>query len=168
MRYQVRVGDRIYDVEVDGGRVTVAGVVHEAELQSVPGTPLRLLRLDGATSVLVAEPGRHGRWALESLGERFEVEVLDERTAHIRSLVGAGTAAPGPTILKAPMPGLVVRVQVETGDTVTAGQGLVVLEAMKMENELKAAGPGVVAEVAIRPGQAVERGQVLIRFGPAT
>lgn len=167
MKYQVRVGDRSYDVEVDGGQVTVGGVAHQAELQSVPGTPLRLLRLDGASSALVAEPGSLGVWTLESRGERFEVEVLDERTAHIRSLVGVGTAAPGPTTLKAPMPGLVVRVQVETGQAVTAGQALVVLEAMKMENELKAVGPGVVAEVAIQAGQAVERGQVLIRFAPA-
>jgi propionyl-CoA carboxylase alpha chain len=165
MKYQVRVGDRVYGVEIDGGQVTVEGVAHQAELQIVPGTPLRLLRLDGAPSVLVAEPGRHGMWALEFRGERFEVEVLDERTAHIRSLVGAGTAPPGPTTLKAPMPGLVVRVQVEPGDAVIAGQALVVLEAMKMENELKAAGPGVVEEVAIQAGQAVERGQVLIRFG---
>jgi biotin carboxyl carrier protein len=166
MKYQVRVGDRVYDVEVDGGQVTVGGVAHQAELQSVAGTPLRLLRLDGASSTLVAEPGRHGGWALESRGERFEVEVLDERTAHIRSLVGAGTAPAGPTTLKAPMPGLVVRVQVEPGETVTTGQALVVLEAMKMENELKAAGPGVVAEVTIQAGQVVERGEMLIRFAP--
>jgi biotin carboxyl carrier protein len=64
------------------------------------------------------------------------------------------------------MPGLVVRVQVEPGETVTTGQALVVLEAMKMENELKAAGPGVVAEVTIQAGQVIERGQVLIRFAP--
>jgi biotin carboxyl carrier protein len=164
MKYQVRVGDRVYDVEVDGGQVTVGGVAHQAELQSVPGTPLRVLRLDGSSSALVAEPGRHGVWALESRGERIEVEVLDERTAHIRSLVGAGTAPPGPTTLKAPMPGLVVRVQVDPGEAVTAGQALVVLEAMKMENELKAAGPGVVAEVSVRAGQTVERGAVLITF----
>jgi len=166
MKYQVRVGSRVYDVLVDGGTVTVDAVAHQAELQSVPGTPLRQLRLDAAASVLVAEPGGHGVWVVESRGERFEVEVLDERTAHIRSLVGAGTSPAGPTTLKAPMPGLVVRVQVGPGDAVTAGQALVVLEAMKMENELKAAGPGVVAEVAIHPGQVVERGQVLIRFAP--
>lgn len=166
MKYQVRVGSRVYDVDVDGAQVTVAGVVYQAELEGVPGTPLRLLRLDGATSVLVADPGPHGAWTVESRGERVEVEVLDERTAHIRSLVGAGTAPAAPTTLKAPMPGLVVRLQIEVGATVTAGQALVVLEAMKMENELKAAGPGVVAEIAVDAGQAVERGQILIRFGP--
>jgi len=166
MKYQVRVGERVYDVEVDGGRVFVGGVAYQAELERVPGTPLRLLRLDGASSVLVAEPGLHGLWEVEFRGERFEAEVLDERTAHIRSLVGRGTAPPGPVTLKAPMPGLVVRVQVDPGDVVTSGQALVVLEAMKMENELKAAGPGVVAQVVIRPGQAVERGQILIRFAP--
>jgi pyruvate carboxylase subunit B len=62
------------------------------------------------------------------------------------------------------MPGLVVRVEAKPGDKVTAGTGLVVLEAMKMENELKAAAPGVVKAVRVAPGEAVERGQVLVEF----
>jgi pyruvate carboxylase subunit B len=62
------------------------------------------------------------------------------------------------------MPGLVVRIQVEAGDDVPAGAPVVVLEAMKMENQLKAAGPGRVAVVRVQPGQAVEKGQVLLEF----
>jgi biotin carboxyl carrier protein len=62
------------------------------------------------------------------------------------------------------MPGLVLRVQVEAGERVEAGKGLVVLEAMKMENELKSRAPGVVKAVRVRPGEAVEKGQVLLEF----
>jgi biotin carboxyl carrier protein len=62
------------------------------------------------------------------------------------------------------MPGLVVRVQVEAGQEVVAGAPLVVLEAMKMENQLKAPGPGRVSEVRVAAGQVVEKGQVLIRL----
>jgi biotin carboxyl carrier protein len=62
------------------------------------------------------------------------------------------------------MPGLVVRVQVQPGENVAAGDSLVVLEAMKMENELKAGAPGVVKSVRVAPGEAVEKGQVLVEF----
>ena len=62
------------------------------------------------------------------------------------------------------MPGLVVRVQIEPGEKVAAGDPLVVLEAMKMENELKAGAPGVVKSVRVAPGEAVEKGQVLVEF----
>ena len=86
-------------------------------------------------------------------GERGEVEVVDERTRHIRTLTGGGDRARGPAALKAPMPGLVVRVQVETGQSVGAGTGVVVLEAMKMENELRASAPGVVAAIRVRAGR---------------
>jgi pyruvate carboxylase subunit B len=67
-------------------------------------------------------------------------------------------------MLKAPMPGLVLRVQVTPGQAVAAGAGLVVLEAMKMENELKAPASAVVRAVRVQPGEAVEKGQVLIEF----
>jgi pyruvate carboxylase subunit B len=100
-------------------------------------------------------------------GEAVEVEVMDERTAHIRSLVGTGKghSAGGP--LRAPMPGLVTKVLVEPGVMVTAGQGLLVLEAMKMENELKAPAAGVVLAVRVSAGQAVEKGLPLVELGPA-
>ncbi|HEY2825603.1 MAG TPA: biotin/lipoyl-containing protein [Gemmatimonadales bacterium] len=66
------------------------------------------------------------------------------------------------------MPGLVLRLEVAVGDTVTAGQGLVVLEAMKMENEIKAGVAGVVSAIRVAAGQAVDKGAVLIELDPAT
>ena len=92
--------------------------------------------------------------------------MVDERTRHIRSLTGQGARVRGPAQLKAPMPGLVARVLVELGQRVEAGLGVVVLEAMKMENELRAARAGVVRALPVRPGQAVEKGQVLVEFDP--
>jgi pyruvate carboxylase subunit B len=62
------------------------------------------------------------------------------------------------------MPGLVLRVQVAAGQTVRPGQGVVIVEAMKMENELKSDGGGIVSRVHVEPGQAVEKGAVLIEF----
>ncbi len=65
------------------------------------------------------------------------------------------------------MPGLVLRVHVAPGQQVVAGAGLVVLEAMKMENELKSAASGVVRTVRVKPGEAVDKGQILVEFEAA-
>lgn len=164
MRYVVLVDGRSVEVEVDGERVTVAGQTYHATLGAIPGTPLRQLLLDGRPLTFSVEALGRGRWALTPAGERWEVEVLDERTRHIRGLTGGGDQRRTADVLKAPMPGLVVRVQTKVGDKVAVGTGLVVLEAMKMENELKAAAPGVVKEVRVSAGEAVEKGQVLVEF----
>jgi len=168
MKYIVTVLGREMEVEVDGEQVTVGGRVHVATLSRVPGTPVRQLLLDGRSEAVAVEAAGGGRWTITRRGERCEIEVLDERTRHVRSLTAGGDRARGPLALKAPMPGLVVRVQVEAGQPVAAGSGVVVLEAMKMENELRAAGPGVVRTVRVRPGEAVEKGQVLVEFDAGT
>jgi biotin carboxyl carrier protein len=164
MKYVVLVDGRTIEVDVDGERITVAGHTHTATLGAIPGTPLRQLLLDGRPLTLAVEALGRGRWTLIPGGERWEVEVLDERARHIRSLTGASDPRRSADVLRAPMPGLVVRVQVRAGDKVSAGTGLVVLEAMKMENELKASAPGVVKKVRVTPGAAVDKGQVLVEF----
>lgn len=164
MKYRVTVGETVFQVEVDGTVVTVDGVRHSAELREVDSTLLKLLVLDHATWVLPMEPAGGPVWEVSDGGERFTVEVLDERTAHIRSLVGEGSRAQAPAMLRAPMPGLVVKVHVQPGQEVTGGASLVALEAMKMENDLKAKGPGVVATIQVAAGQVVEKGDVLLTF----
>ena len=166
MKYFVTLAGREIPVEVDGGRVTVDGREVEAHLTAVPGTPLRHLLLDGASLTLATEAGEPGEWRLLVHGSRHEIQVVDERTRHIRSLTGGGAARAGLSPLRAPMPGLVVRVLVAPGQAVEPGQGLIVLEAMKMENELRAAAAGVVREVRVQPGVAVDKGQVLVEFSP--
>jgi len=164
MKYFVTIRGREIVVEVDGASVAVDGVPHEAHLGPVPGTPLRHLLMDDASLTLAMDRQGQGNWEVAFRGTRLAVTVLDERTRHIRSLTGQGTDRGGAVALRSPMPGLVVRVLVSPGQAVQPGQGLVVLEAMKMENELRAQAGGVVAAVSIRGGQAVEKGQVLIEF----
>jgi biotin carboxyl carrier protein len=166
VKYFVTVDGREFEVVVDGGRATVDGQEFEAHLEAIPGTPLRHLLLGDQSLSLAIEPGGRGRWIVSRYGDRREVEVVDERTRHIRSLTGQGAQVRGPAQLRAPMPGLVARVLVEVGQRVEAGAGVVVLEAMKMENELRAAQTGVVRALAAQPGQAVEKGQVLVEFDP--
>ena len=165
MKYFVTVAGKEMVVELDGERVTVDGAaIASAHLNALPGTPIRHLLLDGASHAIAMDSTGRGLWAVGYLGEQNECEVVDERTRHIRSLTGAAQKGSGPTTLKAPMPGLVVRVSVEEGSRVEAGSPLVVLEAMKMENELRATAAGVVKGVKVKAGQPVEKGQVLVEF----
>jgi biotin carboxyl carrier protein len=164
VKYFVSVGGRDIEVEVDGDRVTVGGATRAAVLRVIPGTPARQLLLDGRPQVLTMRSGGRGQWSLGVQGDRWEAEVVDERTRHIRSLTAGGSGSRGPAPLRAPMPGLVLRVLVEPGQTIAAGAGLVVLEAMKMENELKAAAGGLVRTIRVRAGEPVEKGQLLVEF----
>jgi len=165
MKYHVTLQGRTYQVEVAGGRVVIDGEPLEAHLAAVPGTPLHHLLLAGDSWTVAAQPlegGVPARWALGAVGERFEVEVVDDRTRQIQALTGARPAPPGSGVVRAPMPGLVVRVEVASGQRVELGAGLVVIEAMKMENELRALRAGVVAAVHVVAGQAVEKGAPLV------
>ncbi len=164
MKYFVSVAGRELEVEVDGERVTIGGTTLAASLRAIPGGPVRQLVLEGRPSVLTMRSAGRGQWSIGAGGDRWEAEVLDERARHIRSLAAAGDRPRGPAALRAPMPGLVVRVLVEEGQTVPAGAGVAVLEAMKMENELKAPAAGTVAALRVVAGEAVAKGQVLVEF----
>jgi pyruvate carboxylase subunit B len=158
-------------VDVAAGRVTVDGVPSEAHLAAVPGTPFYHLFQDGESWTVAAQPldAREGGacWALGIAGERVVVQVVDERTHQIRETAGRAPARAQAGIVTAPMPGLVVRVAVAPGQMVESGTALVVLEAMKMENELRATGPAVVVTVHVAAGQTVERGAPLVTLASA-
>jgi pyruvate carboxylase subunit B len=164
VKYIVTVAGREIEVDIEGDQVRVGGRSLAAALRRVPATPLRHLLVDGRPSTLVIEGNGGGRWTIGMRGERWDVEAVDERTRHIRSLTGAAAGDRGAAPLKAPMPGLVVRVLAEPGQGVTRGGGVVVLEAMKMENELTAPADAKVKIVRVRAGEAVEKGQVLVEF----
>lgn len=164
MKYIVTVAGRELEVEVDGERVVVAGRTLTASLRQVPGTPLRQLVVDDRPATLVVQGTGRGLWTVGARGERWEAEVVDERTRHIRSLTGVADRQRGSGALRAPMPGLVVRVLATAGQRVVPGAGVVVLEAMKMENELKATRGGKVAAVHVQEGQALEAQQPIVSF----
>ena len=165
MKYVVDVAGELVEVAIDGATVRIDGEELSATLSDLAGTPIALLTLgDEVHRVVVTRGDARGRYALSIDGRRFNVEALDERTRAIRELSKASAAASGPAPLVAPMPGLIVRVHVEVGATVQPGQGLVVMEAMKMENELRAVAGGVVKAIRVSPGTAVERGATLVEL----
>ena len=164
MRYVVELNTQRKTVSIDpeGVRYEDDAAIR-GELSDIEGSPVRMVKLGTHVYRVVAEKRQgRGRYTLWVDGYRFEAEALDERTRSIRDLSAATAGPTGPAPIIAPMPGLIVRVNVSVGDRVEAGQGLVVMEAMKMENELRAIAPGTVRSVEVSPGTAVEKGALLV------
>jgi pyruvate carboxylase subunit B len=166
MNYVVDVDGTRFVVGLDGSEARVDGTTWVCQLQDVPGAPVHVVTIGrDVHRVAVRRGDARGAYTLWINGRRFDVDALDERTRAIRDLTAASARDSGPRPLVAPMPGLIVRVSVQVGDRVEAGQGLVVMEAMKMENELRAPSAGVVTAVHATAGAAVEKGSVLIELG---
>lgn len=165
MKYFVRVGDEDHEVVLDGEGIQIDGTHVIASVSPADATPIRTVSIGQEIHRVVVRRGaERGSYTLWLDGFRFEVEALDERARAIRELSKASSAPTGPAPLVAPMPGLIVRVSVKPGDEVRAGQGLVVMEAMKMENELRAVAAGRVRAVLAQPGTAVEKGALLVEL----
>jgi biotin carboxyl carrier protein len=165
MKYFVRVNGEEHEVLLDGEGVHMDGDDIAAQVIPIDGTPVRMVTLGNEVHRVVVRPGAtRGAYTLWLDGYRFEVEALDERMRTIRELSGASAGPKGPAPIIAPMPGLVVRINAKVGDQVQAGQGLVVMEAMKMENELRAQAAGTVKSILVTTGTAVEKGMLLIEL----
>ena len=160
---QVRIGDTATDVTPEGTDWAVGE--RRVEVHAAPVGPRTVhLLADGQSRVVTVERLEDGRFRATIAGRTVEGEVKDAR-ALLMEKFGLGAAAKGAErTVKAPMPGLVVRVLVAVGDAVEAGQGLVVLEAMKMENELKAPAAGTVAAVHVEAGAAVGKNALLVEL----
>lgn len=163
MKYAVTVGDKSYNIEVGGdGEIEIDGVPHQVDIQNIDGYSLFSLLLDNRSYELIVErEGQEFRMLLE--GKMYTLRVTDERA---RRLMEAPERVPSEEVaVKAPMPGLVVAVPVISGQEVKIGQGLIILEAMKMENELRAPRAGRVKAIRVSPGQVVDKDQVLVVIG---
>ena len=151
-----------WQVVVDGRTIEIDSEQLESVLQVEAGVYSVLL--DGASYEIRIQPSDRGLTASAGLianvaGRRFDVEVRDPRDASPSSRATIGSGRQNVT---APMPGKVVRVLVDKGDQVETSQGLVVVEAMKMQNELKASRPGRVIEIRAREGETVGAGDTLV------
>ncbi len=161
MRYLVQLAGKEYVVELkEHGQLIVT---------PEGGEPQRLDLVDSSSLLSVLVEGRHKELEFR-LNEAGVVLVEDgvERVATVARAglggkVGVSRRKTGVADVKAPMPGLVVAVEVQQGDRVTAGQGVVILEAMKMQNELRTPVTGTVKRIFVTGGTAVDKGQSLVR-----
>ncbi|MGD8867984.1 MAG: biotin/lipoyl-binding protein [Gemmatimonadales bacterium] len=167
MKYYVDIEGRTYEIDISPDGLRLDGGQVDADLRPNHDSNLWHLVLDGRSHTVCARRReRRGEWDIVVGGRRHEVVALDERRRAIRELSGGDSASHGPLEIRAPMPGLVIKVEVEPGAQVERGQGLVVIEAMKMENELKAMAAGRVQAVRVAAGQAVDKGEPLLVIEP--
>lgn len=163
MKYVATVLEQAHVVEITGGegryRVTVGDEGWEVDARrTAPG--IYSLLIDGVSHVAYVAD-RDGVTLIDVGGEQYEI-LVEEQTRHIIRTRGGAQGGGRSRTLTAPLPGKISRVAVQPGDQVEPGTTLVVIEAMKMENEFKAGAAGTVAEVRVFPGQAVNAGDVLL------
>ena len=167
MTFEIDVNGRTRMVAIErtaGGRyrVVVDGEPRELDAARVGVYGLSLLdaRAGASREVQVTPGSTRGELFITLSGRMVTATVNGRRTG--RGGADAGAGAHGEQAVVAPMPGRVVRMLVAAGDDVSVRQGLVVVEAMKMENELKSPKAGRVKEVSVTPGTSVEAGRVLL------
>ena len=167
MKYEVRISGKTHVVEferhADGWQAMIdneAGA--SADVAEVAANVFSVLR-SGRSHEIYVTPSPDGQLQLQTGGFEFTAEVVDPRSWRGRRHGGA--EAEGRQQIAAPMPGKVVRVLVKAGDAVQAGQGLLVVEAMKMQNEIRSPKRGGIERVLVVEGQAVNAGEVLCIVG---
>lgn len=162
MKYITTVEDRQFLVEIiDEKHVSVDGRVYDVDFESVSGQPVYSLIVNGKSHEgYVAQSEEF--WQVLLRGRLYPISVEDERERRLRSAAGAGVAETGEFHLRAPMPGLVVAIPVEEGQPVQKGQVLLILESMKMQNELKSPRDGTVGRLRVKAGETVEQKQTLL------
>ncbi len=165
MKYIAQVDGTTYEIEITPeGSITVNGVSVEADLLQVGPLGLHSLLMDHQSYELVVEEQQRGyRVTLGS--NTFTVDVADERQLRMESSRADVSAGDGDLPINAPIPGLVVKILVEEGQTVALNAPLIILEAMKMENEIRAPREGVVKNIVVEVGQSVEGNSQMMVLG---
>ena len=162
MKYITTVEGKQFLVEIiDEKHVSVDGKVYEIDFESVSGQPVYSLIVDGKSHEGYAAQGDEN-WQVLLHGRLYPVTVEDEREKRLRMAAGGGVTETGEFPLRAPMPGLVVAIPVTEGQKVTRGQVLLILESMKMQNELKSPRDGTISRVRVKTGETVEQKQTLL------
>ena len=166
MKFFVDISDRRYEVEIPGSGDTellkVDGKSVDIDYRWLHNGKTASLIIDGITYT-VDYMSSGNKCCIQIDGRNLDVEVSDERSNIIKRLSGASSSVPVSILdIKAPMPGLVVKLHVKKGDAVTRGQRVIVVEAMKMENEIQTPTSGVVNKILVEPGMSVNKGDLLI------
>ena len=167
MKYITIVNDQEFIIEIDQeGQVSVDGRPYAVDFQQLSeGGILSLLLNNHSLEAIVEE--RENGWEVLIRGELYSVDVQDERAYRLARARGTVAEITGEATIESPMPGLIIDVLVEPNQIVQKGDKIVILESMKMENELRSPRDGVVKHVYVGPGASVEKNQVLATIGDA-
>ena len=168
MRFRTTTPQNKYIIDIDGESsenltVKIDEMTYAANFAGGGSGNKYSLILDGKAYHVILE--RNGdRYFVKLKGRAYQFRVEDERTRLIRRYSKAGAKKSGDYHLNAPIPGLITKVEVEEGARVKEGQGLVILEAMKMENEIKSPIDGVVKTIKVKEGKPIEKGEIIMIF----
>jgi biotin carboxyl carrier protein len=161
---QVRIGDKTFEIDVTNGDSWRVDGQDVSVRSAVAGPYTTHLVIDGESHVVTVEQGENGGFRATVDGHVIDGVVKDRRALLLERYGMTNGAEAAERTVRAPMPGLVVRVLVERGEPVEAGQDVVVLEAMKMENVLRAPAAGTVGTVHATEGTAVGKGDLLLEI----
>jgi biotin carboxyl carrier protein len=161
MKYFARINEKEYEIEIlSETRVLINGVHHQLDFQVLEQLSYSLL-VDGISyeTYLFQD---NGEWEVLLSAKQYSVVIEDERERQLRLATGGVSHTTGKYILSAPMPGLVIDIPVEVGSQVSKGDVLVILESMKMQNELTAPQDGTVTRINVEVSDNVERKESLL------
>lgn len=169
MKYISSVLGNEYEVEIlNEKEISLNGQVYQIDFQSVSGEPIYSLIADGRSfQAHIFEGETDDEVQILMAGNLYSVLVENEREKRLKAAAGVTSPSTGEFILKAPMPGLIVTIPVAEGDKVSEGDVLVILESMKMQNELKSPQAGIISQIQIELGESVEQKQMLLKVEAA-
>jgi biotin carboxyl carrier protein len=162
VKYVATVGETEFVLEVmDAHHLTLNGTPMEVDFENISGQPVYSLLMDGRSYEAYVYEGDQELQVL-LLGQQYPVMVEDEREKRLKAAAGSTVSETAEFHLKAPMPGLVVSIPVQQDEQVAKGQVLLILESMKMQNELKSPRAGKVTRIRVKAGESVEQRQTLL------
>lgn len=162
MKYITTIGEHQFVIDINReGQVTVDGEVIDIDMRQLLDTTMYSIITNGQShDVRLTELDEF--YNVQVSGQIFDVKVEDERTRRLAGLRNLSGISAGEIIIKAPMPGVVIEVPVQPGQEVNAGDIVVILESMKMQNEFKAPRAGKVHTVRVAPGAKVDQNMVMV------
>ena len=162
MKYSTTIGEKTFIIDINrDGEITIDGEPYPIDLRAIDEFTYSLL-LDNTSYEALVDSGSDEEVNVLLRGRLYAARVLDERATRLSKASGGAAVSTGEITLKSPMPGLIVAIQVNEGDAVKKGQTLIVLESMKMENELKAPRDGVIGPIKVKLRQSVDQHQALL------
>lgn len=165
MKYITTVNGQEYIIEIDQEHeITVNGERHGIDFEQLAQSGTLSLLIDNRSLEAIVDE-RDDAWEVLLHGELYTVHVQDERAYRLAQARGQLSDAGEAVVIRSPMPGLILDVRVQEGDLVEKGQTVVILESMKMENELRAGRDGMIARVHVNEGDSVEKNQELVAIG---
>ena len=168
MKYYVTIEDRVVEIEIEdtptGSTATIEGRTYHLDLRPTSGDALFSLMVEHASHEVLVEDAESGMEIIVG-GELFHTVVQDEWQRRLANIQRKTAVETGETVVRAPMPGQVVRTEVEAGAIVKRGQGLVILSAMKMENEIRSPRDGKVLTLHVSEGDKVDQNAELVTIG---